>query len=272
MPDVPLWPSLVAVIVAVPAAMPLTSPLLLTVATLALLLAQVTGRPVKVPPAESFSVAVNCAVCPTCKLPEDGETATEATGTDVTVIAAVLLWPSLVAVIVAEPAATPVIRPLGLTRATVVSPLPHVTVRPVNVLPVESFRVAVSCTVCPTRMLAVGETVTEATAVGVLGPVGASPPTTGTETPTTRLATAAASASSMRPFGLCASAGVTPGRQVVVGSQGGMPVAAAPPFTGRTLARKKASAVSVVVPADARPRSSTSHTLISPSRLASPNR
>src|SRR5439155_24086554 len=95
----PAFPSLVAVIVAVPAARPLPSPLLLTVATLALLLAHVTGRPVKVPPAESFSVAVNCAVCPTCKLPEDGETATEATGTDVTVIAAVLVWPSLVAVI-----------------------------------------------------------------------------------------------------------------------------------------------------------------------------
>src|SRR5436190_816847 len=163
---VPVFPSLVAVIVAVPARTPLTSPLLLTVATTALLLVHVTGRPVSAAPAESFSVAVSCTVCPTCKLPEDGETVTEATGTSATVIVAVLLLPSLVAVIVAEPSATPVIRPLRLTRATVVSSLPHITVRPVNVLPVESFRVAVSCTVCPTRMLAVGEIVTEATGTG----------------------------------------------------------------------------------------------------------
>src|SRR6266566_2449221 len=103
--DVPLLPSLVAVTVAVPAATPFTSPLLLTVAILVLLLAHVTVRPVSAVPAESFGVAVSCAVCPTVKLAVAGATATEATGTDVTVIAAVLLLLSLVAVIVAEPAA-----------------------------------------------------------------------------------------------------------------------------------------------------------------------
>src|SRR5439155_8544303 len=161
---VPAFPSLVAVIVAVPAATPFTSPLLLTVAILVLLLAHVTVRPVSAVPAESFGVAVSCAVCPTIRLAVAGATATEATGTGVTVTAAVLLLPSLVAVMLAEPGAMPVTRPLGLTVATVVSPLLHVTVRPAKVPPAESFGVAVSCTVCPTVRLAVaGETVTEAT-------------------------------------------------------------------------------------------------------------
>src|SRR2546426_10494000 len=170
-----------------------------------------------------------------------GETATEATGTIVTVIVAVLLLPSLVAVIVAGPGVTPATRPLPLTVATLVSPLAHVTVRPVRVPPPKSLGVAVSCSVCRTRMLAVaGEIVTEATVVAGAPGAGARRPTTGTETPTTRLATAAASVASMRPSGSCASAGGTPGRQVVAGSQvGGTPVAVAPPFTGRTLGSRK---------------------------------
>src|SRR5207302_1390380 len=87
---VPAFPSLVAVIVAVPAATPFTSPLLLTVAILVLLLAHVTVRPVSAVPAESFGVAVSCAVAPTDTLGAAGATATEATGIGVTVIAAVL--------------------------------------------------------------------------------------------------------------------------------------------------------------------------------------
>src|SRR5207253_6285019 len=100
------------------------------------------------------------------------ETVTEATGTVVTVIAAVLVFPSLVAVMVAEPGATPVTWPLGLTVATVVSPLFHVTVRPARVPPAEAFGVAVTCGACPPRTAAVaGETVTEAT--GAAGTVTA---------------------------------------------------------------------------------------------------
>jgi hypothetical protein len=166
--ELPAFPSLVAVIVAVPAATPLTSPLLLTVAMPVLPLAHVTVRPVSAVPAESFGVAVSCTVCPTVRLAVAGATATAATGTAVTVIAAVLLLPSLVAVMVAEPAATPVTRPLGFTRTSVVSRLAQVTFRPAKVAPAESFGVAVSCRVCPTRMLAVaGETATEATGTGV---------------------------------------------------------------------------------------------------------
>src|SRR5205807_228751 len=228
-----VFPSLVAVIVAEPGEIAVTSRLGHSVATVVSLLFHVTVRPARVPPAESFGVAVICVVCPTRKEAAAGETVTEATGTVVTVIAAVLVFPSLVAVIVAEPGATPVTWPLELTAATLVLPLIHVTVRPVSVPPAESFGVAVSCSVCPTRTVAVaGEIVTEATAVsGVTDAVGTSCPTTGTETPTTTLATATASAESMRPFGVCASAGVTPGRQLVAGSHGGTAVAVAPLLT-----------------------------------------
>jgi hypothetical protein len=63
-----------------------------------------------------------------------GETLTDATGTGVTVTLAVPLFPSLVAVIVAEPAATPVTTPLDETVAIPVLELDHVTARPVNTL------------------------------------------------------------------------------------------------------------------------------------------
>jgi len=59
MADVPLCPSLVAVIVAAPAATPVTKPLAETVATAALLVAQVTTRPLRAVPFASFAVAVN---------------------------------------------------------------------------------------------------------------------------------------------------------------------------------------------------------------------
>src|SRR6266516_350047 len=161
---VPLLPSLVAVIVAGPAALPVTSPLALTVASAVLLLAQVTVRPLSGFPFASFGVAVSCTVWPTCTDAVAGLTVTAATGTLLTVIVAVPLCPSLVAVIVAEPAAPPVTSPLALTVATAVLLLAHVTVRPANRLPSASFGVAVSCTVWPTCTDAeAGLTVTDAT-------------------------------------------------------------------------------------------------------------
>jgi hypothetical protein len=157
----------VAVIVAEPAARPVTSPLVLTRATVESLLDQVTTRPVSGVPLASLGVAVSCAVWPTCTLADDGLTVTEATGTLVTVTVAVPLCPSLVAVTVAEPAARPVTSPLVLTRATVESLLDHVTTRPVSGVPFASSGVAVNCTVWPTAILADdGLTVTEATGAG----------------------------------------------------------------------------------------------------------
>ena len=52
-------------------------------------------------------------------------------------------------VIVADPAVTPVTRPLLLTEATDELLLDHVTTRPVSVLPAESFVTAESCWVEP---------------------------------------------------------------------------------------------------------------------------
>src|SRR5205807_275072 len=142
---VPLLPSLVAVIVAEPAATAVTSPLPFTVATAVLSLDHVTVRPESGAPFASSGVAVSCTVNPACTEGDGGLTITAATGTKITVTEAVPLCPSLVAVIGAEPAAT----------------------RPASWLPFASFGVAMSCTVAPTDTLGVGGvTVTDATGAG----------------------------------------------------------------------------------------------------------
>src|SRR2546427_10843075 len=144
--------------------MPVTRPLALTVATVVLLLVQVTTRPVSVLPAESFVTAASCRVAPTAMVAEAGLTVTVATGTTMTVIADVAVLPALVAVIVAAPAARPVTRPLALTVAAVVLLLVHVTTRPVSVVPAESRVTAESCCVPPTATFAdAGLTLTVAT-------------------------------------------------------------------------------------------------------------
>src|SRR2546422_11600180 len=58
----------------------------------------------------------------------------------VTLMAAVPLCPSLVAVIVADPAPAPLTSPLPLTVATAVLLLPHVTTRPGRAVPFEIGR------------------------------------------------------------------------------------------------------------------------------------
>src|SRR5207249_1701005 len=143
--------SLVAVIVAEPAATPVTSPLLVTVATAGALLDQVTTRPLKVLPALSFAVALSWVVAPTSTPAEAGLIARDATGTFVTVIAAVPLFVSLVAMIVVVPGARPVINPVASTLATVGAELLQVKARPTRVSPRESRARALSCTVRPAR-------------------------------------------------------------------------------------------------------------------------
>src|SRR6266705_1538002 len=120
MVDVPLLPSLVAVIVADPTATPATSPLPFTPAIDDGLVAHVIVRPVSVLPFASLGEAVSWVVCPTNTEAVAGLTVTDATGTGaaVTVTADVPLCPSDVAVIVVEPATTPVTRPLALTVPT----------------------------------------------------------------------------------------------------------------------------------------------------------
>src|SRR5436309_1509186 len=160
----PLCPSLVAVIIADPAATPVTSPAADTVAIAVFELVHATPRPVSTFPAASFGVALSCVVAPTKTFAVAGLTVTEATGTLDTVTAAVPACPSLVAVIVTAPTATPVTRPLAETVPTAPLPVVQVSARPLSTLPLASLRVAVSCTVPPTYMLgAVGLTVTDAT-------------------------------------------------------------------------------------------------------------
>src|SRR5438132_1181814 len=168
MAAVPFWPSLVAVIVAEPATLVVTSPLLLTVATVVLFEAHVTVRPVKTLPFASLRVAVSCTVWPAGTLAEGGVTVTEATGAPATVRLAVPLWPSLVAVMVTDPAVTPVTSPLPLTVAMLLLLDDQLMARPVNGLPLASRGVAVSCTVPVIGMFAaLGDTVTEATGASV---------------------------------------------------------------------------------------------------------
>src|SRR5690242_15512386 len=106
-------PSLVAVIVLLPAAIADTAPLVLTVAMLGFELVHAITRPVKTLPFESFRVAVAWVPLPTASVVAPKATLTEATAAaeDATATPATPVLPSLVALIVAEPAATPVTTP-----------------------------------------------------------------------------------------------------------------------------------------------------------------
>src|SRR5260370_24255337 len=123
MADVPLLPSLVAVMVGgPPAPVPVTRPFASTVAMVVLLVCQVTVRPVSRLPFASFRVALNCTVPFTATLAVAGRTTTDATGIGVTVTADVPLLPSLVAVMVAgPPAPVPLTRPFASTVAIAAS-------------------------------------------------------------------------------------------------------------------------------------------------------
>src|SRR5439155_23915028 len=137
-----------------------------TVANAVASLDQVTARPGGGVSGASFGVAVSWTVLPGSTLADAGVTVTEATGTTgtTTVIAEVPVLPSLVAVIVAGPAATPVTSPLPFTVANAVASLDQVTARPWRAVPFASLGVAVSWPVLPASTLAdAGVTVTEAT-------------------------------------------------------------------------------------------------------------
>src|SRR5258705_194055 len=148
--EVSALPSLVAMIEADPALTPAASPVALTVATAGAVEAQVITRPVKTPPAESRVVALNCWVALTTMLAVAGVTVTDATGTTITVTTDVSLLPSLVAMIEADPAVTPVARPLAFTVATAGAVETQVITRPVKTPPAESRVVALNCWGPPT--------------------------------------------------------------------------------------------------------------------------
>src|SRR6266705_4686599 len=78
--ELPVIPSLVAVMVADPIARPVTSPLTDTAATPRALDAQVTVRPESTFPFASLIMALSCCVEPTHQLAAAGLIVTEATG------------------------------------------------------------------------------------------------------------------------------------------------------------------------------------------------
>jgi hypothetical protein len=84
--DVPVFPSLVAVIVAVPGDTAVTRPFASTVAA-GLSEDHVTVRPVSVTPFASVVTAVSCLVFATTTVADDGLTVTVATGVAITEIA-----------------------------------------------------------------------------------------------------------------------------------------------------------------------------------------
>jgi hypothetical protein len=157
-------PSLVAVIVEVPTTNPVATPEDETLATVGLLDAHVTTRPVTTTPLMSFVVAVKVDVDPLATVADNGATVTLPTGTSVTESDAVPAIPSLVAVTVtvpgAPPCATPVDEPIV---ATVGSLVDQATGR-VTTVPLTSLRVAVKVVFVPTTIeILAGATVTVAT-------------------------------------------------------------------------------------------------------------
>jgi hypothetical protein len=163
--------SLVAVIVAVPTPVAVTvavDPLGLTVRTSLLLEAQEITRPVTTLLFASLVVAVNCWLPPTIIGVVDAETVTVATGATVTVIDKVgaLGADSLDAVIVALPvprAVTVIAAPAdvltelaALTVSTALLLDTQFTVRPMSVVPLASFGVAVRTCVAPMIIGVVG--------------------------------------------------------------------------------------------------------------------
>jgi len=162
---VPDFPSLVAVIVAVPNVTPVTTPALVTVATAVLLDVHVTTRPVSTVPLASFSVAASAPVCPITIELVAGATVTVATGAGVTVTVEVPDFPSLVAVIVAVPGAMPVTTPPDTVAAAVLLEV-HVTILSVTTTPFASFTVGVSVVVLAAAIVTVlGVTTTLPTGV-----------------------------------------------------------------------------------------------------------
>jgi hypothetical protein len=97
--DVPLTPSLIAVMVALPTANALTRPVAETLAIDGALEVQVVVLSVSVLLLASVSVAMSCSALPATTLTDPGLTLTAATGAAVTFSIAVPVCPSLVALI-----------------------------------------------------------------------------------------------------------------------------------------------------------------------------
>lgn len=164
---VPDWPSLLAVMVTLPLASAVTSPVAETVAIALSLLDQPMMRPDRGFPLASTGVAVSVMVWFTTIVAVAGVTVTAATGTWRTCTTADPCFPSTVATMTAFPGARPVTRPDDETLASDGDPVDQKIVRPVSGCPDTLRGVATSCTELPTTTLAdAGETSTAATGSG----------------------------------------------------------------------------------------------------------
>jgi len=167
----PDCPSLVAMIVAEPGAIAVTTPEDDTVASCGAALLHVIDLPERTTPAASRRTADAWVDWPTfnaCAASETDTVATGACGGAATATAALADLPSTVAVIVVLPCETPVTRPVLDTVATVGFAEDHVGTRDGSTLPAPSNAVAVSCVVPLTcRFDEVGVTDTEAAVTAV---------------------------------------------------------------------------------------------------------
>jgi hypothetical protein len=154
-----LLPSLDAVIVVVPTANVVIAPSLLTAATLGDVDDQVIARPVSVAPRSSRSTALAVVVAPSVSDGSASVIATVATSAGATAIGALPLFPSLVAVIVADPAATADTTPALFTEAMAGADDDQSTARPVSTAPTPDRSSAVAVAVEPTVICA-GDIVT----------------------------------------------------------------------------------------------------------------
>jgi hypothetical protein len=164
------FPSLAAVMIALPGTSAVTSPVLLTVATATLLLVNSTGRPVSTFPSASSVSAPSWTVCPTSRFWFGGVSLTLATGVGLTVTSAMAFFPTALAAMCTTPVATPVTTPELDTVAIEGSALAQTTLIPVSVFPAASSTSAFNVTFAPTATVAVdGVMTTEATSPPPLG-------------------------------------------------------------------------------------------------------
>jgi hypothetical protein len=164
---VPVFASLVAVIVASPALTDVTNPVEFTVATDGLLLVHVTVLPESASPLASLKTADAWVVCPMNMLDTVSETDTVATGTTDTATVADPVLPSDVAVIAVVPMPVAVTKPLESMVATELLAEAQVIARPLRTLPPASSTAAEAVVVCPSvKVLATKVTATDATGAG----------------------------------------------------------------------------------------------------------
>lgn len=143
----PFFPSELAVIVALPAALAVISPLDETAATPELDVVHVIVRPDSALPDASRRITAACIVPPAVTAfvgTVSARVATGADGTGTTVITAFPDLPSTVAVIVAVPTPVAETEPMLDTEATLPLEVAHVIERPLRTLPLASRAIAVA--------------------------------------------------------------------------------------------------------------------------------